>query len=192
MSATSPELRQAIITAARGEYYRHHDANYPRHKACIPWMLSVLRVLHAMGIRGIPQAGSACWRFRSDESAGEVDATHFAYTFIPQEAMMRLMNNGLPEIHAWVGIPDSQEIIDMTTGFQSIQAKQMHGFDWAPDCALPDALFAVCPDELPFECLYVPRRDATSLVSQIATNIMRELNGKAPEPILATFTNELE
>ena len=82
-------------------YYAHHTA----------------AVLCQHGLSAVIQAGSLQWpRVRRGEDDGQID-THFAYMWTPTspESALSVALGNLPEIHVWVGILNSQEIVDFTT-----------------------------------------------------------------------------
>jgi hypothetical protein len=70
------------------------------------------------GVRTVLQSGSAAWRFKAP-ACDDGGATHYSYQFNPadQASAARLAIGGMPEVHCWVGIPSTGELIDLTTGF---------------------------------------------------------------------------
>jgi len=62
----------------------------------------------------------------------------------------------LPEIHVWVGLPDSGEIVDFSTSTFKKLAIERHGLRWSgPDP--PKFLWGIPPSGT----IYRPHREAT-------------------------------
>lgn len=94
------------------------------------------------GLRPLLQAGSAGWpRVRTEEDNG-AGPTHFSYVWSPAEepSRMALAVGLMPEMHVWIGLPDSGEIVDFSTGLFPVQAKKLMGYDW-PLELLPPSYF---------------------------------------------------
>lgn len=91
-----------------------------------------------------------------------VVATHFGYTFTPDEAAMEALKaERMPEIHCWVQLPDQQEIVDLSTCYAKKQCKSLTGLDWlAPDP--PDYVWHH-PHELPAGIEYHPTPEAVAV-----------------------------
>jgi hypothetical protein len=92
-----------------------------------------------------------------------VVATHFGYTFTPdQKAMEEVQNDRMPEMHCWVQLPDCQEIVDLSTCYVKSQCKKLAGLDWlAPNP--PDFVWHH-PFQLPAGITYKPDPHAVALV----------------------------
>jgi hypothetical protein len=125
--------------------------------------------------RTIIQAGSASWpRLAVDDG---VSPTHFSYEWNADDPNTRLFASGLiqvvprsdghfqaalPEMHVWLAIPDSEEIIDFTTGLWPTACREMIGHEWlAP---LPPEYLWTFGSRLPDGVRYVPDRAAIDLV----------------------------
>jgi len=69
------------------------------------------------GVRAVLQAGSASWLFKAAERDDGVGPTHYSYVFEANSRMtaLRLGQGMLPELHCWAAIPQTGEIIDLTT-----------------------------------------------------------------------------
>src|SRR5665213_2409584 len=69
------------------------------------------------GTRALLQAGSASWLFKAPEKDDGVGPTHYSYVFETGsvQTAFQLACGGLPEVHCWAAIPETQEIIDPTT-----------------------------------------------------------------------------
>jgi hypothetical protein len=127
--------------------------------------------------RTIIQAGSAQWPRVPPEMDDGHSPTHFAYEWDPESQLARLALAGvaavvqradghvapsLPEMHVWLGCPDTAEIVDFTTGLWPLTCRAMLGLGWpAP---LPPAYFWSLGTHRPAEVNYVPARDAIDCV----------------------------
>ena len=135
-------------------YYAHHTA----------------AVLWRHNLRAVIQAGSLQWpRVRREEDDGQLD-THFAYMWTPTapESALSVALGNLPEMHAWVGILDSQEIVDFTTRHLR-SAAEARGMAWT---AADPPRYLWCPAaNTPDWVVYHPNRDA----SIYACTILRRL-----------------
>lgn len=129
--------------------------------------------------RTIIQAGSAGWpRVPADQDDGQ-SPTHFAYQWDPKSDVARLARAGivpvvrregglafsLPEMHVWLGCPDSGEIIDFTVGLWPLACKATLGLDW-PGPA-PADYFWNFGTRRPEGVHYLPDRDAIDLVVEL-------------------------
>lgn len=126
---------------------------------CIFWSMYGVEVLRALGLRAILQAGTALWRIvRPEDDDGKRD-THFGYVWSPGEPASKeaLKAGFMPEMHVWIGLPDSQEIVDFCTGFWPTQAQLLGGYDWRAD--LPPKYFWGTAAELK-GAKYAPEFDA--------------------------------
>lgn len=114
-------------------------------------------VLGERGHRALLQAGDSFWPVVRPEEDDGVSPATFGYEWSPGEAMSRLllMMGGLPEVHVWIGIQETQEIIDFAAGFFPEQAERM-GIAWKADPP-PRFLWGRPPDG----AVYRPVREAT-------------------------------
>jgi hypothetical protein len=133
--------------------------------ACVSHAM-VLQALayHRHGLRLVPQAGSAAWQRIPHEMDDGHIMTHFGYEWRPDDQKSDLARRLglLPEVHVWLGDPERQEIVDITTGMFPDQAKAIRGYDWPGK--LPPPFIWCGTDEIPPEARYVPSRDATIYV----------------------------
>jgi hypothetical protein len=122
----------------------------PLRTACLHYAAITSLAVAKRGVRTVLQAGSASWRFKAPGN-DDGGPTHFTYTFDPNDlaSAARLAAGAMPEIHCWVGIPKTDEIVDLTTGFlpelltvalPSEKWTQLAPppFFWGPRATLPD------------------------------------------------------
>ena len=131
---------------------------------CVLSSLAMIEVLIKHNIRAIIQAGSCLWRYKPDECSG---VTHFGWVYgdnepIPQQLSHKARLKGLlPELHVWVAIPDSLEIVDIETARFPHVAKNMIGVQWDESLLPPDFLWT-SQDKVMWEldCSYMPSMEA--------------------------------
>lgn len=124
--------------ARTSEFVRRHEI--PEEGACLYLAYFGALELAGIGFRPLLQAGSAGWpRVRPEGDDGAV-MTHFSYVWAPEEEKSRRARaSGLmPEMHVWIGLPDTEEIVDFSTGLFPVQAKKLMGYDWPEDLLPPD------------------------------------------------------
>ena len=134
---------------------------YAHHTAC---------VLRRHGVPAVIQAGSLQWpRVRRDEDDGKID-THFAYMWSPgaPDSALPTAMGGLPEMHVWVGILDTQEIVDFTTR-HFVAAALERRMIWTARRPPP---YLWCPaNSLPDWVVYTPNRDASIYACDVLTRL---------------------
>jgi hypothetical protein len=146
---------------------------------CLDWAWHGYRILKLWpsAPRTILQAGSARWPRVPPELDDGVSPTHFSYEWDAESEEARLIRSGiarmvrradgrtgfsLPEMHVWLACPDTQEIVDFTTGLWPAACKATLGQEWLASPP-PDYLWAfVSP--LPEGVSYRPDRAAIDCV----------------------------
>ncbi len=126
--------KEAIIKQARAIYKREYY-DVPEHQGCVYWAQAFQQAARGAGLKCEIHGGSALFQFRADDGK---NITHHSYMFDPQEAMARIRKGMLPEMHGWNYLPDTGEVVDVTTRFQARQADDLLGFKWEPEYALPE------------------------------------------------------
>ena len=66
----------------------------------------------------------------------------------------------LPEMHCWIYLPETREVVDFSTGYIPTLAKAM-GFEWK--VTPPPPYIWARPESLFPRAIYQPNRDATKL-----------------------------
>ena len=114
---------------------------------------------HMPEVQTIITAGTANFRFRTEENDDGISATHFSYEFETMAAIARAANGDLPEMHAWVVVhPETRditkmELVDLSTGDQLDQMKRIVGLEWDKELLPPDYLWCRA-DHIPDGILY--------------------------------------
>jgi hypothetical protein len=137
------------------------------HGACLVWAMAAMAVLPRFGLKPCIQAGSMSWPM--DPNAVPPKPTHFGYEWTPGQ---RTSDEGLmPEIHVWVGLTRSQEIVDFSTSELPAKAK-LHGVAWSGP--KPPPFLWVRTKGLPVGVHYRPFRDATLFAYERIKMLWRE------------------
>jgi hypothetical protein len=133
-------------------------------------------------LRTIIQAGSAEWPRIPKELDDGLCNTHFAYVWNPDDPLTRLWFEGfvrqeknaisLPEVHIWLACPDTQELIDFTTGTWPEACRKVIGEERLAE--QPPEYLWTFGSRLPDGVRYIPDRSAIDLVIQILTLQGRE------------------
>lgn len=115
------------------------DRGIPEEATCLYLSYYGALALGERGLRPLIQAGSADWpRVRPEDDDGRTE-THFGYMWSPRElpSILALDAGLMPEMHVWIGLPDSGEIVDFSTGFFPAQARKLMDYDWPEDLRPP-------------------------------------------------------
>lgn len=130
--------------------------------------------------RTILQAGSCQWPRVAPELDDGRSPTHFAYMWDGDSPIAHLVRSGiipviqrtdghvapsLPEVHVWLGCPETGEIIDFTTGLWPLACKATLGLDWPG--TQPPPFFWNFGTRLPADVRYVASREAIECVVAI-------------------------
>lgn len=94
-------------------------------RCCLPFMVNgIIAIMEMTGLTPIPQAGSASFRFIPEEVQPLTGHTHFEYQWDPEHPLSKaaIRDGKLPEIHCWIAIRETQEIVDFSTGFVHVAA----------------------------------------------------------------------
>tara|TARA_R100001594_G_scaffold36976_2_gene66861 strand:+ start:1490 stop:2017 length:528 start_codon:yes stop_codon:yes gene_type:complete len=138
--------------------------------ACLFWAKATCIVLEGRGLRAIVQAGSAGWpRIDEADDDGEVN-THFSYVWEPDSpsSIAAVKAYRMPEMHVWAAMPDTQTIIDVTSGFQPGQCLTTLGMDW-PGTKPPEYIWST-PEGMYGKCFYKADITAIGLAFEMYRN----------------------
>ncbi len=131
-------------------------------QACLYYMHAGIVTLRQCNIHAVEACGSAHWQCQPDNGK---DMTHFGFEWggDPDHELRRQVITdkiGLPEMHCWIWLPQTQEVVDFSAGFVPTLAKAM-GFEWKVE--LPPPYYWAGPKSLFPRAVYIPNRDATQL-----------------------------
>jgi hypothetical protein len=128
----------------------------PESKGCLFWAAAFNAAAKEQGLDTLIQAGSAQFQFRSDD--GKRD-THFSYMFEPAAGMMKFRAGELPEMHVWSWIRQTNEIVDLSLGYQPSQARELAGYEWEREFYPPSYLWVPVEKLQNFEGRYIYKPD---------------------------------
>lgn len=141
-------------------------------KRCIEVAAKAATAVMDTGRRACINAGTAYWPVVPwPAGATEPGQSHFGYHWSPcsrRDLVERLAaaidGHGLPEVHAWAVIPDTNQLLDLTTGAWPGRCWEMLGVEWAG--GLPPDVFLA--DELPPGVVYQADESAVLLATCVA------------------------
>lgn len=116
-------VKQVVVDRCR-HFARQHLSDDLHQAGCVYWAGVLAAELRAVGRSAQLQAGSAYFRISEQDPA-----ERFIYQWqgVNEENLLCLVRGVLPELHAWVYLSDSNEVIDLTTGQQAAQALELEG-----------------------------------------------------------------
>ncbi len=155
--------KQVIYKTVCERYQEWYGAEHMKGGSCLYWSTTLASVLVGLGYRALIQAGSVYWPILPKAQDDGKRPTHFSYEWSPwrEESQAALKLGLLPEIHVWVGLPDSKEIVDFSTKYFP-QHAAVEGLKWRTP---PPPDFLWCgPDELPEGVIYRPKIDAIQFI----------------------------
>jgi hypothetical protein len=119
--------------------------------ACIYATAIGYALLRKAKVNVLIQGGSMSWPLRADGIDDGIGDTHFSYMWEcednPAKALRDILRGTLPEMHAWLAIPDTQEVIDFSlfktrehAGLSVVDTSHMMMPDylWCPFTEMPD------------------------------------------------------
>lgn len=155
---TPPEVRERVVRHARMQL-----AIWARDRPGNCLLAAAATVLAGRGA-GLPiqlQAGTAFWqRTASDDFATNA----FGYQWMgldDPETRAKIVADMLPEMHAWAGIPERGELVDLAARDFPSQCARLIGQPWELPPP-PDVLWAT-GKTLPIEADYRPFPDAIAV-----------------------------
>ena len=147
----------------------------PQHRACLYWSTILCKRLHEEGIKSIIQAGSMNWPIIDPRNDDGVSPTHYSYEYTectPLDIIRSLSASILPEMHVWVGVPETNEIIDLTTKYFMCNCSEISGLEWKSKPP-PPYLWA---NELPDNVYYTPNPQACMIAHKLAIDWLVSLD----------------
>ena len=147
-------------------------------RACLYWAAYGVEELEKRGVRACFQAGSCFWpRIRLEDVAKypETEPTQFGYQWndeldVRDAVMGSLAAGRLPESHVWLGLVETQEIIDFTAGYFPANCLTLLGRDWPGE--LPPEFFWGGYGALPDGVVYRPSPTATIAAAKLAEAVL--------------------
>ncbi len=127
-----------------------------QRRACLLHAALLPPILRDYGVRSVLQAGSASFRFKAREK-DDGGPDHYSYVWDIDDPLTRSMmiSGYLPELHCWVGIPKTNELVDTTTeNLMELQKVVLPDDPWSAPPP-PPFLWADCMN-LPDGFVYSP------------------------------------
>lgn len=173
----SPNYKKDVVALLREEWDQNPVfSQEPKEMGCAYWTTLVLIYAHNQKIPACIQAGSLSWpRITPEEDMAtkQTQMTHFSYIWEPEHptSIHAVLTGKLPEIHIWAGLPETQEIIDLTTCYLPKQCQERGKLQWrAPNP--PDFLW---DNKVPEGVHYEPNYEATKLAVEAVQIILRKI-----------------
>lgn len=165
--------RPAFVRSVR----RYMEANYQGENlaaACLHFAATTLMFLERAGVYGCLQAGTASWPRHPDR---DHEFGQFSYHWeVDMQVIGRhLMAGTLPEMHVWVGLPQDQMIVDLTTGYQMRQCIETARMEWLT-ASLPEYIWC-SGRELPGRYVYEASKSATMLAYRLLAETLDHVRG---------------
>lgn len=165
--------KRELFEEARRWFIEDYGEKKLSHGACVYWTIILIQLLQRKGIKAVPQAGTMNWPIVPAHLDDGVSNTHFGYVWSPNEmqSIMGVLAGGMPEVHVWVGLPETQEIIDFSTnGFR--RSAEAMGHKWqTPEP--PDYLWMPV-SELPPDVVYKCEQPAVLyIISRVFNNMVQ-------------------
>lgn len=134
----------------------------------IPFVQKVLKK------KVIPQGGTASWRRVRDEDDDGVLPTHFTYLFDFDDPLttMSLLLRQLPEMHCWMAVPSTGDIIDLSVKHQTRACYENTQMVWQA-YPLPEYLWLNVNDPEQDDFVYRGQREATAIAIDAAASCVR-------------------
>lgn len=150
-------VKEHILLVTQQIVAEYFPAAFIMPGACLYWSAALVKALRENGFpKAVLQAGSLQWPFKNPDQDDGVSITHFAYEWQPdsEKTKSRVSYGMLPEMHCWVGIVETQELVDLTTRQLPEQMYRCLKQDWIGDKP-PDYLWTDM-NELPDRVVYKP------------------------------------
>ncbi|HXJ55424.1 MAG TPA: hypothetical protein VNU68_02055, partial [Verrucomicrobiae bacterium] len=105
--------KENIYNETLRQYVEWYGEGHGANGSCLYWALTGGLVFQRHGIRSMLQAGTMLWPAFEDDG---VNITDFGYEWDPNDVGSKaaLALGMFPEIHIWLGLPDTQEIVDFS------------------------------------------------------------------------------
>ena len=154
--------KEMLYQRAREHLIAQHGSTEARAGLCYHWAESAFLALSNFGLRPIFQAGDMEWPMVTPEQDDGVSATHFSYIWSEKRGTTLSPEGNLPEIHIWLGLLETNEIVDFATGTLKTLAVEKHGMKW-PGPPPPKFIWGAPPAH----ARYKPYKEATLFVYEL-------------------------
>lgn len=174
MHTLSPEDKRQIVQNAR----RRALAVLPKEAegrldgACLFLAVGFMQAFYEWtGVVTLLQAGSASFKMIPDNQDDGVSPNYFSYQFSLAAALPYVARGKLPEMHCWVGIKETRELVDVSTEFLPDQCKKLSGMDWRTPPPPPFVWDTTAALERQRDLIYEPDVEAIKIALLFADHI---------------------
>lgn len=174
MHTLSPEDKRQIVQNAR----RRALAVLPKEAegrldgACLFLAVGFMQAFYEWtGVVTLLQAGSASFKMIPDNQDDGVSPNYFSYQFSLAAALPYVARGELPEMHCWVGIKETRELVDVSTEFLPDQCKKLSGMDWRTPPPPPFVWDTTAALERQRDLIYEPDVEAIKIALLFADHI---------------------
>ena len=166
----SKSEKDTLVADVRSDL-KEHAGGLPPAYACFSTAFFTVLRLYGAGIRASIQGGSRQWPIIPPEKDDGECATHLSWMWSPTDlrTLESLAAGRAPEVHCWVGIPESGELIDLTTCHLKENAADA-GLVWRVD-EPPDYIWVDGFGELPEDVVYLAELEATEFVNTMCKTL---------------------
>lgn len=116
---TKAPTREMLVRRIERATKKRVNSKQRINRSCLWYAHETIRELDRQGVRAVLQAGSASWLIVPEEHDDGISPTHYSYECeITPRSLMEMITIGvLPEMHVWAAIPNTNEVIDLTTRY---------------------------------------------------------------------------
>jgi hypothetical protein len=137
--------RDRLVRSVR-EYMAKVYCGKDVKSACLYWAFATIGFLKLEGVRAIIQAGTAWWPWPAGDENQENPYFGYTWNFRSPVTAIALATGSPVQMHAWVAIPSTDELIDLTTAFWPDRFQAATGRPWKGERP-PDYLWAAEPPD---------------------------------------------
>lgn len=154
------ERKSELVERIRRRAENENDLLADSAGACVLLAHHTMEVLIEEGFRPLIQAGTMCWPRVTEEQDDGVSSTHFSYVWEPDhlQSQAQIAAGRLPEMHVWVGLIETGEVVDLTTRDFPRAHRNLLAEPWLGPLP-PDYLWC---RQLPEWVVYTPNAQATA------------------------------
>lgn len=174
MHTLSPEDRRQIVQSARRKalLWLPKEAGGRLDGACLFLAIGFIQAYYEWtGVVSFLQAGSASFKMVPDHLDDGKSPNYFSYQFSLEAALPFVARRTLPEMHCWVGIKETRELVDVSTEFLPDQCKKLSGMDWRMPPPPPFVWDTTAALERQRDLIYKPDVEAIKVALLFADHI---------------------
>lgn len=140
------------------------------HRTCLFHAILAAQEFQKLGIKNKIQSGSMHYPIIDMALDDGKQPTHFSYQFESKMAYAMIAKNMFPELHIWNYLPDTQELVDLTTCYIPRQTKECTGLEFKGPIS-PDYIWS---KDLPKNVIYEPNIEADAITIILIENLIKQ------------------